>query len=469
MNRVPRFAVIGHPNEGKSSVVSNLTEDDRILITPVSGETRRIQTYPVKAGGRTVLEFIDTPGFQHPRKILKWFEGYLEKNGSAEGILQAFISANEADAKVRHDVDLLRPLKDGAAAIFVVDASHPIRKHDIAEMEILRLAGCPRMAVLNNKEQPDYREEWKAELNRHYNIIREFNAMQASFPERLRLLEALKAMHQEWEHPLADAINALREDWRQRVEKSAGAICAMLNKVAGHHESKRIGEYQGDTDKLKEQLIERYKKKLAGYEHSCHNTIRKLFRHDIFQGQLDSQTVFGKDDLFSKETWKVLGLTKRQLALTGAGALAAVGAGIDVALPGLTFGVFTAAGALLGGLSGYFGADKLGKVKLGGSLGRRLGGASLRVGPVKPGSQVFFILIDRALLYFDIISQWSHARREDNEPLITSAAECDWVTTKWSSDERKAVTAFTKSKTGREDFRRLQNILVDRMLLVNAE
>ena len=38
-NRVPEFAVIGHPNEGKSAVVSTLSEDDSVRVSPYPGET----------------------------------------------------------------------------------------------------------------------------------------------------------------------------------------------------------------------------------------------------------------------------------------------------------------------------------------------------------------------------------------------------------------------------------------------
>lgn len=36
--QVLTFAVVGHPNEGKSSVVSTLTEDDTVRITPCRGK-----------------------------------------------------------------------------------------------------------------------------------------------------------------------------------------------------------------------------------------------------------------------------------------------------------------------------------------------------------------------------------------------------------------------------------------------
>ncbi|HSL60856.1 MAG TPA: GTPase, partial [Desulfotignum sp.] len=36
---------MGHPNEGKSAVVSTLTEDDQVRVSPVPGETKVCRTY----------------------------------------------------------------------------------------------------------------------------------------------------------------------------------------------------------------------------------------------------------------------------------------------------------------------------------------------------------------------------------------------------------------------------------------
>ena len=52
----------------------------------------------------------------------------------------------------RQDVELLLPLTQGAGIIYVVDGSRPVRGVDRAEMEILRLTGLPRMAILNSKD-----------------------------------------------------------------------------------------------------------------------------------------------------------------------------------------------------------------------------------------------------------------------------------------------------------------------------
>src|SRR5690606_1200042 len=67
MKEIPMFAIVGHPNEGKSSIVATLSQDDSIAISPVPGETTRVQRFDLKAGKETVIEFVDTPGFQNPQ------------------------------------------------------------------------------------------------------------------------------------------------------------------------------------------------------------------------------------------------------------------------------------------------------------------------------------------------------------------------------------------------------------------
>ena len=43
-NKIPEFAIVGHPNEGKSSVVSTLAEDDSVRISAYPGELNQVWT-----------------------------------------------------------------------------------------------------------------------------------------------------------------------------------------------------------------------------------------------------------------------------------------------------------------------------------------------------------------------------------------------------------------------------------------
>ena len=192
---IPEFAVVGHPNEGKSSVVSTLTEDDQIRVSRIPGETVVCRTYTVKIGGKEIIRFVDTPGFQVPRQTLAWFSAYT---GDPETIVGEFVKAHQQDPFFKDECELLGPVARGAGIIYVVDGSRPVRGDDLAEMEILRLSGRPRMAVINSKTRAsDYTAQWQHEFRKQFNAIRVFNSNTAGFSDRMKMLESLNAIDQE--------------------------------------------------------------------------------------------------------------------------------------------------------------------------------------------------------------------------------------------------------------------------------
>ncbi len=67
----PRFAVVGHPNKGKSSIVAALAQNDAIDISSRSGTTLRADPFEISIGD-AAYTLIDTPGFQRPRRALEW-------------------------------------------------------------------------------------------------------------------------------------------------------------------------------------------------------------------------------------------------------------------------------------------------------------------------------------------------------------------------------------------------------------
>lgn len=115
---IPEFAIVGHPNEGKSAVVSTLSEDDSVRVTPYPGETLECQAFPVIIYGQEIIRFIDTPGFQNPRKTLAWIKKHQEAD---DRILQAYLETNTGKPDFQDDVRLLEPIAGGAGIIYVVD------------------------------------------------------------------------------------------------------------------------------------------------------------------------------------------------------------------------------------------------------------------------------------------------------------------------------------------------------------
>ncbi len=122
MNRTvtPEFAILGHPNEGKSSVLSTLAEDDSVRVSPTPGETTECRTFPVIIDGQELLRFTDTPGFQNPARVLSQFKK-LKNNG--EKIIAAFRQSAAGSPELRDDCELLKPVERGAGII---------RTHDVA-------------------------------------------------------------------------------------------------------------------------------------------------------------------------------------------------------------------------------------------------------------------------------------------------------------------------------------------------
>ena len=70
----PKFAVVGHPNKGKSSIVSSLALDDSVQISDTPGTTTKKRSFPLMVDGKVIYELFDTPGFQRARKVLAWLE-----------------------------------------------------------------------------------------------------------------------------------------------------------------------------------------------------------------------------------------------------------------------------------------------------------------------------------------------------------------------------------------------------------
>ncbi|HEB70073.1 MAG TPA: DUF3482 domain-containing protein [Desulfobulbus sp.] len=440
---VPEFAVVGHPNEGKSSVLSTLAEDDSVRISPIPGETRECRRFPVIIDGREVIGFVDTPGFQNPRRTLQWMQAY---QGPDERLLIDFIAAHDKDPAFHDDCRLLRPLIDGAGIIFVVDGSRPVRNMDKAEMEILRLTGRPRMAILNCKEdESDFLDRWQHEFRKHFNSIRVFNSMRATYAERIALLESLKGIDQTIEPVLELVIRAFKADWAARTRRSAGLITTLLEEVLCYRKTAALPEGE-DEKKLQEKMQAAFTRYVDKKERSTHRRLRKLFKHNIFTPKLPAQSIL-LQDLFSEKTWQFLGLNQRELIMTGGLSGAALGAGLDLAAAGITFGVFSAIGGLLGAAgTALKGRDILSGVRL---LGMKLDHQQLRFGPVN-NIQLMYILLDRALLFYSLVINWAHGRRDYqgavDEKQVQPAKQ--GYTAGWTRSEQKICERFFQAVTG---------------------
>jgi GTPase Era involved in 16S rRNA processing len=407
-DKVPVLAIMGHPNAGKSSVVATLTENDRIAIDKRAGTTTTTDEYPVIIDGRTVMVFVDTPGFQNPSDILEWFQEHADEPDLAG----AFLAEHGDDPMYSHDCALLRPVADGAGIILVVDGSKRIKEKDRTEMELLRLTGRPRMAILNNLTTIDkHMPAWQDALNKSFNSVREFNAHRATYAERIALLGALKTIDQRWEPMLDETIRAFRDDWSRRIEQSTDTIMQLMKDALSKRVTRvvKISDIKSDDQReaIQQQLTLALQQALRQLEMDAQQEIRRHFRHNVWD--LPGTSLLAKD-LFSEEVEEALGLRQRQLALAGAAAGAVSGGAIDLGLGGLSLGTAALIGGVVGGALGVLGGAALAKL----DIQRTLGVERFSLGPVT-NPRFPFVLLDRIILYAARAMNWSHGRQAADE------------------------------------------------------
>ncbi|WP_163338659.1 GTPase/DUF3482 domain-containing protein [Desulfopila sp. IMCC35008] len=445
VERSPEIAIIGHPNEGKSSVLSTLAEDDSVRVSATPGETVVCRTFPVRIDGREVLRFTDTPGFQNPSRVLAELRKLTEEDGDC---ITRFREKFQTVPELHDDIELLQPIERGAGIIYVVDGSRPVRNVDRAEMEILRLSGRPRMAIINCKDDRyNHLDSWKNEFRKTFNSNRVFNAHRATYAERILLLEALKSIDQDW-HPILDkVVVAFKDDWASRNRQTMHILLDLFTDCLQYTVSAPLNATT-DQEELQKQLTRSYHKTIGEKEKKAHRRIRGLYKHNIFDYSLPAHSLL-HEELFSEKTWSVMGLSKTQIVIIGGLGAAAIGAGIDIAAGGMALGLVTGLAGAAGAIGALWGGKKLSQD---GVFGVRIGGEQLRLGPATD-INLLFVLINRALLYYKHTINWAHGRRDYENISIKSETENHSfnITSNWSTARLRICSSFFSAVTGKKE------------------
>jgi hypothetical protein len=419
MNDVPRFAVVGHPNKGKSSIVATLAQNDGIAIALEPGTTRNSDVYPLRVDGVTLYELIDTPGFQRPRQALAWMQAHSRAASDRPDTVRAFVVQHAGNARFHDECELLKPITEGAGILYVVDGSLPYSSENEAEMEILRWTGRPSLALINHIGEDDCSAQWEAALGQYFRIVRQFNAVQAPFEEHLGLLRAFGELAPGWREPLERAARHLREERSQRDRQSVTLIATAMGEMLRHVESLSLPE-GADRTAATQTLRERWREWQRQREQRLRRDIEELYRHNRLERRESELAWDAGDDLYSERARHAWGVSRAYLAAVGFGAGALGGVGIDAIAVGHTLG----AGALIGGILGATGsvyyAGKLDRLNLGPLSG---GGQEARFGPVHD-PQFGYVVLGRALEHAWRIARRNHASRD---PLALGDSNERWL------------------------------------------
>ena len=118
-----RFALIGRPNVGKSSLVNAILKEDRVIVSDIEGTTRDAIDTPFTHDGKDYV-VIDTAGIRKRGKVYESVEKY--------SVLRAMSAIERSDV-----------------VLFVLDGEHGIREQDKHVAGYAHEAGKPIIIVYN--------------------------------------------------------------------------------------------------------------------------------------------------------------------------------------------------------------------------------------------------------------------------------------------------------------------------------
>ncbi len=425
-DNIPRFAVVGRVNKGKSSILATLVEEwdnERIRISNIPGETTRAYPIPLILQGEKLVEFLDTPGFHKARQALDWMQKRHRKKGDAARIetVREFVEAFRGKNQFQDETLLLEPVLEGAGILYVVDASKPFREDFIAEMEILRWTGRPRLALINNiSEETDFTDEWRQHLGEYFNLTRTFNAHRARFRERIRLLKSLLEIEEKRRANIEKTIRILEREWDQRRGRTADVMLDLIEQSLKHRAQKTLSPEEAQREYQKEEIAEglkaEYVQRIQDIEKRFHRKMVQIYRHGEVEATNDQGFDELADELFSEEVWQVFGLNRWQLSAAAGVAGAASGSAVDVASGGHTIGLGTLIGGAVGMAASFLQGKKLADIKISNPTNplageQAMGGVAIKAGPPK-NPNFPWILLDRALFHFEQLIARAHGRRD---------------------------------------------------------
>ena len=129
-NTIPRIAIVGKPNVGKSSIINKLLGQNRVIVSDVAGTTRDAIDTTVMWKGREYI-FIDTAGLRRKNKIKEELERYsiirtvtaVERADVVVVVIDAMEGVTEQDAKIAGIAH-----ERGKGIIVAVNKGMPLKK-----------------------------------------------------------------------------------------------------------------------------------------------------------------------------------------------------------------------------------------------------------------------------------------------------------------------------------------------------
>lgn len=355
-NKTPTFVITGAPNKGKSTFVKAMTNDPNVVVKSTARTTIESKPYHYlrkdkKGEKEKLLTLWDTPGFENQAEVYEIFSAWKnETPASPLELIREYINTYKNHPDHKYEVEIFKPLVNFACIIYIADCSKSFSNEDyLREIQLLKFTNFPRIAILNPIDGNQHIESWREGLREYFHNIKVFNPHETTFKEKISILGALSHLHDEWEKPINHVIEVLEKEREKVLEESARIIRKTVLEIFDK-------EFEVNVDPLKdkseheEELLKQARSFVIKKMNSSHTELNSKFGIDI---EIILPENYQDNDLFSESVRK-RNLSPHQRGFVWAIAGGTIGALIDAAAGGLTFGVFTAILGSGGYAAGYF-------------------------------------------------------------------------------------------------------------------
>lgn len=303
-----KIAVIGNPNIGKSSFVSNLAYDDRVLVSNKSGETTKSNSYYLKNEQEIIYELYDTPGFDNHEEVLEYIENNKKTNSNIYNLVEEFIEKNKHKEEFSKDIEILQVLIKKPIIVYIVNSSQEYNPSFGASIEIIKKFDLDLFLIYNqHDENKDKKNSWK-DIEKFFNYSFDFNVLNLTYNDKKSFFEKIKANIKnidKKDEQLERVIDVLKKDFKRRLDKSFLQLCDILYKIVNEEE-----KYSQNSFSEIEKGKEEFKNKLFKKKESFYKCIEQEWGFNKLEKELEN---FKNIEIYSKESNEIIKEVKRFL------------------------------------------------------------------------------------------------------------------------------------------------------------
>ena len=167
---LPRFAVVGRPNAGKSSFINSLIGEERNIVTDIAGTTRDTNDIRYKSFGFDFV-LVDTAGIRKKRKVHEDLEFY--------SVLRA-----------------IRAIEDADVCFIMIDAEEGIGAQDLAIISLAHKNHKGIVVMINKwdllEKETNTARDYEKKLRKKLEPFTDVDILFVSVKEKQRIHKALE-------------------------------------------------------------------------------------------------------------------------------------------------------------------------------------------------------------------------------------------------------------------------------------